>query len=110
QILGADLVESANNAPLEDAPKAFNRVRVHSADNVFVVRMANDLMLVAIDLPQAVIANPLIGHEQADLLGNRLGHKFVEQITTDRFNDAGDHVALPLNSADNRDFTGTKTS
>ena len=28
-IFGAHLVESANHAALEDAPKAFNRVRVH---------------------------------------------------------------------------------
>ena len=61
QILGTDLVESANNPAFEDRPKAFNRIRVHRADNIFVVRVSDDLVTVAVDLAQAVIADPLIG-------------------------------------------------
>ena len=34
QILGADLVERADDPALEDAPEAFNRIRVDRADNV----------------------------------------------------------------------------
>ena len=34
QILDADLVEGSDHATLEDAPEAFNRVRMHRADNV----------------------------------------------------------------------------
>src|ERR1700722_13888570 len=37
QILLADFVVAANDPALEDAPKAFNRVGVHSADNVFTL-------------------------------------------------------------------------
>ena len=37
QIFCAHLVERADHAALEDAPKAFNRVRVNCADNVLLV-------------------------------------------------------------------------
>ena len=36
QVLGADFVERANDAALEDRPEAFNRVGVDRADDVFV--------------------------------------------------------------------------
>lgn len=41
QIFAADFVEATDNAALEDAPKAFNRVRVDRADNV-TLATAND--------------------------------------------------------------------
>ena len=37
QILGADIVEAADNAALADRPKAFNCVGVDCADNVLLV-------------------------------------------------------------------------
>ncbi len=63
QIFGADFVERADNAALEDRPEALNRVRVNRADDVFVIRVADDLMAVTIDLAQPVVANPLVGNE-----------------------------------------------
>ena len=36
-IFGAHLVERADHAALEDAPKAFNRVGVNRADNVLLL-------------------------------------------------------------------------
>jgi hypothetical protein len=44
-VLAADLVECADNAALEDRPKAFNRVRVNRTDNVFVCGVIDDFML-----------------------------------------------------------------
>jgi hypothetical protein len=61
EILGADFVKRADHAALEDRPKAFNRVGVDRADYIFVIRVADYLVLVTIDLLQAVVADPLIG-------------------------------------------------
>ena len=36
QIFFADFVIAANNRPLEDRPETFNRLRMHSADNVLL--------------------------------------------------------------------------
>jgi hypothetical protein len=46
QILLADLVIGTDNAALEDAPEALNRVRVNRADDVFALRVFDDLMRV----------------------------------------------------------------
>jgi hypothetical protein len=85
QILGADLVERADHAAFENAPKTLNRVRVDGTNNVFVIRVPDDLVTVAIDLPQAVVADPLVRNEQAYFFRNRFGHelgKFVAGHTT----------------------------
>ncbi len=37
----ADFVECAHNAPLDDRPEALNRVRVNSANHVFLARMVD---------------------------------------------------------------------
>ena len=39
QILGADLVERADDPALEDRPEAFNRVRVDRTDNILAGRV-----------------------------------------------------------------------
>jgi hypothetical protein len=39
QILFADVMECADDPALEDAPEAFNRVRVNGAGDVFLVRV-----------------------------------------------------------------------
>lgn len=43
-VLGADLVERANDTALEDRPKAFNRLRVDRADNILMFGMVNSRM------------------------------------------------------------------
>src|ERR1700722_31710 len=42
QIFLADLVIGADNAALQDAPKAFNRVGVNRADNVVAAALADN--------------------------------------------------------------------
>src|SRR5580693_5644018 len=106
KILGADLVECADHAALEDAPKAFNRVGVNRADDIFVVRVTDDLVAVAVDLFQAVVTNPLIGNEQADFLRNGFGHELGKLVAGYAFENAGDDVALAGDCADNRNLAG----
>jgi hypothetical protein len=110
QVLGADFVECADYAALEDAPKAFNRVGVNRADNIFMVGVPGDLMPVAIDLAKPVVANPLVRDQQAHLLGNRLSDELAEKVAAHALDNAGDNIPLPLDSADNRHFTRTEAA
>jgi hypothetical protein len=72
-VLAADLVERADDAALEDAPKALNRLSVNRADNVLMLGMVNGAVVEF--LAKMVIANPLIGAEQTNLLR----HRFVNE-------------------------------
>ncbi len=83
QILCADLVERANNAPLKDRPKAFNRVGVDRADNV------------------------LAG---ADLLGNRAPNKGFKNVAAHGFDDASYNLTLAADRADNGRLAGPHTA
>src|ERR1700686_4863202 len=87
-ILAADLVERADDATLEDRPEALNRLGVDGTDNVLVLGMVNGA--VGEFFAEMVIANPLIGAEQADFF--RYG--FINESLQGRLlhirNDAGD--------------------
>lgn len=110
QILFADFVEGANNAAFEDAPKALNRVRVNSTDDVFVFRVRDDLVLFAVGLVQVAIARPLVGHEKADLLRDGLLHECSQMLRADGFDHAGNNTAFAANRADNRNFARADTA
>jgi hypothetical protein len=56
QVLFADVVEGADDAALNDAPKALDRVRVNRADNVLPLRVVNSD--VRIGLAEAMISDP----------------------------------------------------
>jgi len=66
QIFAADLVVGANNAALQDRPKAFDSIGVNSADNIVAAALADNPM--RIGAAQEAIAGMLIGREQADLI------------------------------------------
>src|SRR5579885_435751 len=93
QIFAADFVIAADNRPFEDAPKAFNRIRVDRADHVAVRGMPTALMVV---LSQVVIDFVFIGRKQADLGRYNLAHKFFCFEFADRAENAGNDVALAL--------------
>src|SRR5438045_3469839 len=63
-IFAADLVERADNAALEDRPETLNRLRVNCADNVLAPTVID--CRVWESLVEVLVANPLIGAEQAD--------------------------------------------
>ena len=44
QVLFANLVERPDDAPLEDAPKTFDGIRVDGPVDVLAVRVADDFM------------------------------------------------------------------
>lgn len=69
QILGADVVEAAHDAALQQRPEAINGLRVDDAAHIFAATVANGLVRVIGG--QANVAAMFIGGDQADLLGYR---------------------------------------
>ena len=57
-IFGGHFVKRADHAPLENAPKAFNRVRMDRADHVLVLAVVNHLMREAAQI--IAVANPRV--------------------------------------------------
>jgi hypothetical protein len=108
QILLADLVVAANDPALEDAPKAFNRVGVHSADNVFTLGVLD--YFVRVQLLDVVIANPFVGHEKADFAGHRVHNELGEHVAADRVDYPRDDIALAAHSANHWHLAGTKAA
>ena len=105
QIGRADLVEIADDTALNQRPETFDVLRVNGTNDIFFVRVPNDLMRVR--LVQAVIANPFVGDEQVDLIGNAFADEAFEGFGIDAINDAGDDFALAADRADNRLLTRT---
>ncbi len=63
QILGADLVERADDTALKDAPETFNRLGVNGTDDVLSLRMIDGR--VREFYAQLIVANPLISVHRA---------------------------------------------
>jgi hypothetical protein len=70
-ILFANLVERADDAAFEDAPETLNRLGVNGTHNVLALVVVDGRVLWKI-LIQVLVANPLIGAEQANLVKLRL--------------------------------------
>src|SRR6185437_15800340 len=106
QIFLAHFVETADDAPLKDAPEAFNRVGVNRANDVTTGLVIDALVRPAI-LSESMIRASLIGSDQAHFVANHFLHKPFGTLPSDLIENAGDHVALTLHSADHRHLTGT---
>jgi hypothetical protein len=103
KVLFADLVEGADHAALNQRPKAFDGVCVDCADNVIALSVIDGDVLRKF-LIQMLVANPLIGHEQADFVRDGFMHKAFQRDGAHVFNDAGNHVALAANSTSDHGF------
>ena len=94
-VFGAHFVERAHHAAFEDRPEA-----LHCTDDVLAFGVVNSC--VRIFLVEFFVALPLIGAEQADFVRDRFAHEFTERISADVLDNAGDHVTLALDRADDR--------
>jgi hypothetical protein len=103
-VLGADLVECANHAALEDAPKAFNRVRVNRADNVFLRAVANGSVRKL--FPEPVVSPHVIGGEQADLVRDGFTDEAGQSLAVETLYDPRHDIALALDCANDADLAG----
>jgi hypothetical protein len=100
QIFGRHFVERADHATLEDAPKALNRVRVDRANNVLAAMVVNFLVRQVAKI--VAVARPRIRRQEANLVGNRLVDEIEHGLRIDALQHADNHVALPLDGADQR--------
>jgi hypothetical protein len=86
------LVESADDAALEQRPEAFDRVRVDCADDILLVRVPDNL--VGVFPVQPAIADPFIGDEQRHLVGNDFAHKPFQRRCVNTLDDTGNDLSL----------------
>jgi hypothetical protein len=93
-VFGAHLVERAHHAALEDRPEAFDCLSVNSADYILTLGVIDSRVREI--LSKAVVTNPLIGAEQADLVRNCFAHEFLECAAFEVFDNASDDVPLRL--------------
>jgi hypothetical protein len=108
-VFAADPVERADNATLEDRPEALNRVGVNCADNIFVRGVIDDFVLRE-NLIEMLVADPMIGNQEADLVRDGLAHEFGERLGADVFNHARDDVSLAADCASDDRLTRSGTA
>src|SRR5438270_7526690 len=84
------LVIGADDAALEQAPKAFNRVGVDHAVDVLASGMPNDRMR-ELEFDVAV-ARPFVRHDQFDLIGDGLAHEAGQDIGAHGIDHARDDL------------------
>jgi len=104
QILFADLVKRADDTALQDRPKTLDGLRMNRAVNVLVRSMVNDAMRIPL-LGEAIVARPVIGAEQANLMRDGFVDERAQRRTFDVLNNAGDHIAFATNCADDNGFS-----
>lgn len=94
------LMVGADDAAFDERPEAFDALSVHRADNILVVSVPDDLVRV---FPfKAAIADPLVCDQQTYLCRDDLAHEAFEGRGIVALDHAGDHVAVALDSADDR--------
>jgi hypothetical protein len=105
QVFLADIMECADDTALEDAPEALNRLGMNGTDNILVLGVVNGP--VRETETKVLVANPLIGADQADLVR----HGFIDEGFQGRLldvrNDASDHVTLAADCANDNGFSGS---
>src|SRR6266446_4455806 len=92
KILFADFVEGADATALNQRPETFNRVGVDRADHVIAPGVINDD--VRIFLVEMLVADPLVGAKQANLVRNCFMHKRGKRRGANILNHAGNDIAL----------------
>lgn len=107
-VFGANFVECADNAALNQRPKTLNRVGVNRADDIFLRPMANETMRIFFTKP--VIGAEIVSRQQTDFVGNCLMNEADQRFAVEAIEDAGDNLALPLDSADDADLAGAGTA
>ena len=98
QIFLADVVEGANDPALNDRPKALNRVGVYRSNYVLLCGVVDSDVRIA-PLAEAVVANPLIGAEQANLVRDGFADESFQRGGSDVGDNASHDVALAADCA-----------
>src|SRR6266851_8550969 len=99
QIILAHLVVASHNSALEQAPEAFNRVRMRRADNVLALTVIDGLVDETMRAKMPV-SGVFIGRDQRDFLRDGLFYKTVQRVESGFLDHLTDHVALAADGSD----------
>lgn len=99
QIILAHLVVTAHNSALEQAPKAFNRVRMSRADNVLILGVIDSPMDETVRA-EMTVAGAFIGRHQRDFLRDGFSNETVKRIESSSLDHLADYVSLSADCAD----------
>ena len=102
------LMVGANHASFQQRPETFDVLSVNRADDILSLSMINGLMRVG--GAKTTIADPLIGREQADLLGYDLANEAFQRRTVNAVDDTGNDPTAALHSADDGRLTRSCTA
>jgi hypothetical protein len=104
-IFAAHFVETADNASLEDRPKALDGLSVNCSDDILAFGVVNDAM--RIFAVKTLVATPLIRAKQADFVRDGFADERGESVGSDIRDHARNHISLAADDADDRRFAGT---
>ena len=104
QIFGTDLMETADDTALKNRPETLNRIGVDSADHVLIFLVRNRLTRI---FDQTVIDAAFVSGEQANFVRYHFAHEGLRVLAAHLIENAGHHVALAFNRANDRNFAGT---
>jgi hypothetical protein len=108
QVLFAHFVECAHYAAFDQRPEAFDGLSMDRANDVLAFGMIDHA--VRKFLAQMLVADPLIGAEQADLVRDGFAHERFERASAYVLDDAGNDIALATDCTDDRRFPGADSA
>lgn len=108
EILGADLVEGAHDATLDEAPEAVNGLRMNGSDHILLAAMAHGLVW-KIRL-QSGVTGVFIGREQINLCRDGFPHEALQSFGVGAIDHASDDIPFALDSASNDQLAGGAAS
>ena len=95
QVFWANLVERSDHAALNQRPETFDGVGVDRADDILTARMVDSGVREV--FVEVLVADPLIGAEQANLGRYRFADKLNERRCLHVFDNASDDIAFTTN-------------
>src|SRR5579872_3712838 len=108
EVLPADVVERADDRPLDDRPEALDGLSVDGADDVLAVCVADDL--VRVRLMKAPVADPLVSDQEANLGRDGFADELSEGVGADVLDHARHDTALAADGAGNRRLARTRAA
>lgn len=102
-VLPAYFMKRPYDTALQDRPEAFNRVGVDRTDDIAASAMVHGAVRIVSDI---VVGETFIRRQQADFVRNHLADEALGGLARDALENARNHVALALYSADDGRLVG----
>lgn len=109
QILFRHLVVIADDAPFQERPERFNRLRVNATAHILFARVRHAVMRVSLLIEMAIMMRFVRG-DQRDVTRDDLPNEFFVRIEARILDHLADYVTLPSDGADDLDFVAQERS